>query len=204
MNQQQFEEEQLEAARKITVKDDFKKLEVIAGCYTAFSGKNMAAAIVLCTKDGKVIEEQSAVMQSHIPYVSGLRFFRESPAIASAFAKLKKTPDVMIISANGILHPLRIGMASQLGIILKIPTIGVAKSLLCGQVEEEGKVYFHKEIRGQELVTREHSKPIYISAGHRISLETSVALVKELIKYPHKLPEPLHLAHRLAKQALNI
>ncbi|MFH1181450.1 MAG: endonuclease V [Candidatus Woesearchaeota archaeon] len=200
MNLQQFEEEQLEATRKVVVKDDFKKLEAIAGCYTAFSGKKIVAAIVVCTKDGKIIEEQFAVMESPMPYISGFRFFRESPAIASAFAKLKKTPDVMIVSANGILHPLRVGMASHLGILLKIPTIGVAKSLLCGQAEEEGKIYFNNEIRGQELITREHSKPLYVSAGHRVSLETAVALVKELTKYPHKLPEPLHLAQRLANK----
>jgi deoxyribonuclease V len=197
MIQQQFEEEQLDASRKVIVKDDFKKLEAIAGCSTAFSGRKVAAAIVICTKEGKVIEEQTAVADSPMKYISGLRFFREGPAIASAFAKLKKTPDVMVVAASGILHPLRIGMASHLGILLKIPTIGVAKSLLCGKVED-GKIFVNNEIRGQEVLTREHSKPIYVSAGHRVSLQTSVELVKELTIYPHKLPEPLHLAKRLA------
>jgi deoxyribonuclease V len=198
MTPKQMEEEQLEASRKVIVKDDFKKIEAIAGGYTAFSGKKIAAAVVVCTKDGKIIEEQSAISESTMPYLTGFRFFRESPVIASAFAKLKKTPDVMIVGASGILHPLRVGMASHLGILLKIPTIGVSKSLLTGTVAEEGKIYVNNEIRGQEVLTREHSKPIYVSAGHRVSLQTSVELVKELTKYPHKLPEPLHLAKRLA------
>ncbi|MBN2454342.1 endonuclease V [Candidatus Woesearchaeota archaeon] len=202
MNIDDFREEQLQTSRKVLVRDDFKKIELVAGCDQAFKGKKVISAIVVCTKDLKVVDEQYATVETDLPYLPGFRYYREGPAIAAAFAKLKKAPDVMIMSANGILHPLRMGLASQVGIALNVPTIGIAKTLLCGNVEE-GKVYLNNEVRGQEIKTREHSKPLYVSAGHRISLETSLELIKEITKYPHKLPEPLHLAHRLAKKALS-
>jgi deoxyribonuclease V len=200
MDLEKFREEQLQAARKVVVKDDFKKIETIAGCDQAFTDHKIIAAIVVCTKDCKVIEEKYAVADSKMPYIPGFRYFREGAAIATAFAKLKKAPDVMMMTANGILHPLRFGMASHVGVALNVPTIGLAKYLLCGKKEEEGRIYFNNEIRGQEVITRGHSKPIYISPGHRISIETAVELVKEMARYPHKLPEPLHLAHRLANK----
>jgi deoxyribonuclease V len=90
-------------------------------------------------------------------------------------------------------------MASHLGLVLDVQTIGVAKSLMLGK-NEDGKILVGNEIRAAEVKTKEHAKPLYVSPGHRISLETSVELVKQCIRLPHKLPEPLHLAHRLAEK----
>ena len=199
---EKFKEEQFRAARKVLVRDDFKKIETIAGCYQAFDEHKVVSAIVVCNRKFEILEKECAVTESRLPYMSGFRYFREGPAIASAFAKLKKPPHVMIVSGNGILHPLRIGLASHIGVILKIPTIGIAKLLMCGEKEEGGRIYFHGEVRGQELMTRHHSNPLYISPGHRISLETSVEIVNSMMKHPHKFPEPLHLARRLAKSSI--
>ena len=90
-------------------------------------------------------------------------------------------------------------MASQVGILLDTATIGVAKSLSLGEVKDK-TIYVEKEARGYELVTREHARPIYISPGHKISLKTSLEVVKKCIRFPHKLPEPLHLAQKLGNR----
>jgi deoxyribonuclease V len=109
---------------------------------------------------------------------------------------------LLIVDANGILHPRRIGMASQLGIVLDIPTIGITKNLFIGKPSSDGKIEIDKEIRGEELRTKEYANPIYLSPGHRISLRTASDLVKKMIIAPHKLPKPLHLAHRFARKAV--
>lgn len=88
-------------------------------------------------------------------------------------------------------------MASQLGMVLDVPTIGVAKTLMMGR-SEDGRIEVDKEIRAMEVRTREFAKPLYVSPGHRISLKTAVEMVQKMIVQPHKLPEPLHLAHRFA------
>ena len=83
--------------------------------------------------------------------------------------------------------------------LLDIPTIGIAKSLMMGE-NNEGTIYFDKEAMGYELVSREHAKPLYVSPGHKISLKTSLELAKKSIIYPHKLPEPMHEAHKYASK----
>ena len=105
----------------------------------------------------------------------------------------------MIFDGNGILHPRKFGMASHMGVLLDITSIGIAKKLMIGDVKGN-RVYVDKELRGEIIATREHSKPIYVSPGNKISLKTSVEIVKNCIKTPHKLPEPLHLAHRYANE----
>ncbi len=196
----ELEEEQLEAAKKVIVKDEFKKAELIAGADQAFHGNKVVSAIAVL--DGKldVVEQQTETAETRMPYIPGFLYFREGPALIAAYKKLKQKPDILIIEANGILHPLRIGMASHIGVVLDVPTIGVAKQLLCGQVDEDGRISCDNEIRGMALKTRKHSRPLYISPGHKVSLETSVEIVKKSIRYPHKLPEQLHASHRMANK----
>ena len=200
MDIRKLEEEQIKLAKKVIVKDDFEKTERIAGVDQAFANGNVISGIVVCSyKDLNLIEKKYAVVKAKFPYISGFLSYRESPAIIEAFNQLENKPDILIVDGNGILHPRRIGMASHLGILLDIPTIGVAKRLIAGEVRE-GTVYIEKEARGYELATREHSKPLYISPGYKVSLKTSLEIVKKCIKFPHKLPEPLYLAHRYANK----
>ena len=200
MDIRKLEEEQIKLAKKVIVKDDFEKTERIAGVDQAFADGNVISGIVVCSyKDLNLIEKKYAVVKAKFPYLSGFLSYRESPAIIEAFNQLENKPDILIVDGNGILHPRRIGMASHLGILLDIPTIGVAKRLIAGEVRE-GTVYIEKEARGYELATREHSKPLYISPGYKVSLKTSLEIVKKCIKFPHKLPEPLYLAHRYANK----
>lgn len=199
MNIEEIKEEQIRLARKIVVKDDFKKIETIAGCDQAFCKRRIISAVVVCDRNMNVVEQAAAEAEEKFPYIPGLLFYREGLAAIDAFRKLSNKPDVLIVDANGILHPLRIGMASHLGLILDTPTIGVSKNLVLGKIED-GKVLVGNEVRAVEVITKEHARPLYVSPGHRISLETSVDIVKQFMKPPHKLPEPLHLAHRLAEK----
>ena len=112
---------------------------------------------------------------------------------------LEQKPEVLIVKGNGILHPRRIGMASHVGILLDIATIGIAKKMMAGEIRER-TIYVEKEARGYELITREHSKPLYISPGNKISLKKSLEVIKNCLRYPNKLPMPLHLAHKYGNQ----
>ena len=195
LNAAKLKEEQLKLAKEVVLKEEFSKFKLIGGCDQAFVEDVVISGVVVLDKNMKTVEEAYSVGKASIPYVPGFLFYREGPAIIDAFNKLEKKPDVLLVDGNGILHPRRFGMASHLGVVLDMPTVGVTKRLMCGDVKE-GKVYVDKEIRGIELRTREHSNPLYVSPGHKISMGKSMEVVKNSLMPPHKLPEPLHLAHR--------
>mgnify|MGYP001173107601 FL=1 len=195
-----LKEEQIKLAEKVITFDIFEKIKNIAGSdQIHFDGKIISTIVVCDYKNLKVIEKNYAIVEEKIPYKSGFLFYKDGPAVIEAFNKLENKPDVLIVKANGILHPRRIGMASHLGILLDIATIGIAKRLMLGEVKGN-TIYVEKEARGYGLITREHANPIYLSPGHKISLKTSLEIIKNCIRKPHKLPEPLHLAHRYAKK----
>lgn len=195
-----FREEQIRLAKKVVKKDDFDKIELIAGIDQAFVDHNVISAVVVCdAKTLNPIEKKYAIVKATVPYIPGYLSYRESPAAVEAFSKLENKPDILIVDAHGIAHPRGLGMASHLGLLLDIPTIGVAKRLMIGK-PKQGKIMHNEKIIAQEVVTRKYAKPLYISIGHRISLKTAVETINKCIKPPHKLPEPLHLAHRYANK----
>ena len=195
-----LKEEQLNLAKKIVIKDAFEKLELIGGVDQAYNQNDVISAIVICDYATMEVKEKVfAVAKAKVPYLQGFLSYREGPAISEAYAKLGNKPDVMIFDGNGILHPRRCGLASHIGVLLDQASIGIAKELLVGEIKDN-KVYVDKELRGELFVAKEHSKPIYISPGHKITLRTSIEIVKKCLKFPHKLPEPLHLAHRYANE----
>jgi len=195
-----FKQEQLKLAKKVIKKDDFDKFELIAGVDQAFVNNKVISAIVVCdAKTLKPVEKKYAVVEATIPYIPGFLSYRESPAAVEAFNKLEKKPDIIIVDAHGLAHPRRLGMASHLGLLLDVPTIGTAKKLIVGK-SQNGKIVHNNKVIAQEVVTKEHARPLYVSIGHRISLKAAVELVKKTTILPHKLPEPLHLAHRYANK----
>jgi deoxyribonuclease V len=203
MNVRDLKKEQLKLAKKVIVKDDFDELTYVGGCDQAFvDNKVISAVVVLDLKTLEVVEKKYAAVDAPIQYIPGFLSYRESPAVVEAVAKLDQKPDVLMIDANGILHPRRIGMASHLGILLDMPTIGVAKKLLLGD-EEDGKIVVEGEKRAAVLKTKEHAKPIYVSPGHRVSLRTALDTVKKCMVEKHKLPEPLHEAHKYSNKIRN-
>ncbi len=144
------------------------------------------------------------------PYIPGLLSFREAPLILDACEKLHLTPDILLVDGQGIAHPLRIGLASHLGLFLNIPTIGCAKSRLCGEhevVPDETGTYVElkdkEEVIGAVLRTKIHTKPIYVSIGHLINLTSAVNLVVACCR-GYRLPEPTRLAHQVAGGRVNL
>lgn len=194
-----LKQEQLKLSEKVITTDSFKKIETVGGCDLAYvDNKVISAVIVLDYRTMKVIEKKYAVIDVPIPYIPGFLSYREAPAIVEAFNKLENKPDALLCDCNGILHPRRIGCASHVGILLDQVTIGVAKNLLCGELKDN-TVVVDKEVRAITIKTKEFAKPIFISPGHKISLKTSVEIVKKCLK-DHKLPEPLHQAHKYASK----
>ena len=194
-------EEQLKLSKKVIISDSFEKLELIGGVDFGYFNNEVVCSIAVCNKAMKQIEIKHSIKKSSLPYIVGFIAYRVGPPVSDAFSKLENKPDLLIFSGNGILHPRRIGLASHMGIILDCPTIGIAKQLLTG--EEKGDViYVDKEARAEKIVTRAHAKPLFVSPGHKIGLKTSVELVKKYTLFPHKMPEPLHLAHKNVKEIL--
>lgn len=197
---EKLKEEQLKLSKKVIVNDSFEKLEIVGGADCSYNGEEIIAAIAVCDYKTMSLKEKAySISKAKVPYVKGYLAYREGPAIAEAYGKLEAKPDVMFYDGHGISHPRRFGLASHMGVLLEQASIGVAKQLLTGEIKGN-IVYIDKEARAEIIATREHSKPIYVSPGHRISLKTSVELVEECIRFPHKLPEPLHLAHKYANE----
>jgi len=191
-----LKKEQLKLSKKVSIVDSIKNIKTVAGADQAYVENKVISAIAVCDyKSLKLIESRHAVVEAKVPYKSGFLFYKDGPAIIEAFNRLENKPDVLIVEANGILHPRRIGMASHVGILLDTATIGVTKALMLGQMIEN-TIYVEKEARGYGLITKEHANPIYLSPGHKISLKTSLEVIKKCIRLPHKLPEPLHIAHK--------
>ena len=106
---------------------------------------------------------------------------------------------MLLVDGHGIAHPRKIGLASHVGLLLDIPTIGIAKCLLCGKIEEDKIVLGEKNI-GFKFIGKEQASPLFVSPGHKVSMKTSLEVVKNCMRMPHKLPEPLHLAHKNANK----
>jgi deoxyribonuclease V len=202
---------QRELAARV-IRTDALKGEVrrVAGVDMAINeGNNMArAAVVLLTyPELEVIERHVYEEPIRMPYVPGLLSFREIPCILGAFDQLKQQPDLVMVDGQGIAHPRYLGIASHLGLWLDLPTIGCAKSILRGYYDEKAlgenvgawvPLTYKRETVGAVLRTRVRVKPMIISLGHRISLETSLHYVLACCK-GYRLPEPTRLADKLSK-----
>jgi len=141
-----------------------------------------------------------------MPYIPTLLSFREIPPAMAAIQKLKLQPDVFLVDAQGLAHPYRCGFASHLGLAIGKPTIGAAKSRLIGTpTEKDGRTLLvdKGEVVGEVVTTKPGAKPIYVSIGHMVSLDTAVKIVKHCSK--GRIPEPLLQAHKSAtKQRIQL
>ncbi|TDO01460.1 MULTISPECIES: deoxyribonuclease V [Halomonas] len=160
------------------------------------------------TLELEIVEQVVHREPTRMPYVPGLLSFREVPAALAAFDQLTVTPQLVMVDGQGIAHPRRIGVASHLGLWLDLPTIGVAKSRLCGRHGEPGPARGNwtplvdgpqDEVIGAVLRSRVKVKPIFVSPGHRVSLPTALEWVTACLGRT-KLPEPTRLADRLASR----
>ncbi|MBE9052304.1 deoxyribonuclease V [Nostocales cyanobacterium LEGE 11386] len=198
-----------ESLRDQVIRSDKLKqpVQYVAGVDMGFEANgtiSRAAVAVLSFPDLQVIETTIAHRPTSFPYIPGFLSFREIPAVLDALEKIKITPDIILCDGQGIAHPRRFGIASHLGVILDIPTIGVAKSLLIGKHDElpdtkgNWQPLIHKgETIGAALRTRKGVKPVYVSIGHRISLLTAIDYVLRCTP-KYRLPETTRVADKLA------
>jgi deoxyribonuclease V len=188
-----------------------KEPALIGGCDVSMNrfAKEGFAGFVTLSYPGLELLDHSVVKDTiPFPYVPGLLSFREIPMLMKAWETLKTKPDVLVVDGIGIAHPRRLGIATHLGLMLDIPTIGCAKSVLTGVYEEPGNTpgdisYLYdkrtQEIIGAALRTKVNVKPVFISPGHKITLEDSLRLVVHSIK-KHRLPEETRLAHNTVNE----
>ena len=174
---------QKEVAKKVVSKDDFGEINRICGVDVAYSGDTAYCSAVVM--EGQTVAESvdSQTAATH-PYVPGLLMLREAGPVLHTLKKLKSGFDLLLVDGHGLLHPRKCGLACYIGVTLDKSTIGVAKSQLCGAVRPDGFVELGGEVLGYAF-----SKKLYVSAGHRISLETAMAIVKELGTEPLQLAD---------------
>jgi deoxyribonuclease V len=193
-------QEQLELARKVKLKDAKPMSNNVLGLDVSYSGINAFGAGVLYDMERmesvKIIRIKSEVIFPYVPTYLG---FREMPIFKDIVEELKM-PAILMVDGNGILHPFGFGLASHIGVVLNMPSIGVAKRQLCGDFKGESAklgsvepVKLGGETIGHALKTSKRAKPVFVSPGHLISHEKSVELTKKLARL--KLPEPIRLAH---------
>jgi deoxyribonuclease V len=195
---------QSELAGQVDTQTPLARCELIAGAdvsYNRFSNTIYAGVVVLHREDGSVVEKQGAVCETAFPYVPGLLSFREAPALLEAFAKVQSEPDVIMLDGQGLAHPRRLGLACHVGLWLDRPCVGCAKSLLLGRFKdlgrkagEEAPLVDRGEVVGKAVRTKTGVKPVYVSAGHRIDLDSAVQVVLACCR-GYRLPEPTRQAH---------
>jgi deoxyribonuclease V len=205
-------ETQLRLSERIVFEDVLpEKIRLVAGVDAAYVKEmSIGAVAALHYKSMKLAESQTAYCKTRFPYIPTLFSFREVPPAVLSIRKLRTQPDVFLVDAHGFAHPYGCGFASHLGLVIGKPTVGVAKSRLFGEVEKGGgDALFlkHKgEVVGAVVTTKRRCKPVYVSVGHMVSLETAVKIVKHCTRH-HRIPEPLLKAHEIAtaeKRKLNI
>jgi len=200
INLKKLEREQEKLAKEIKIEDsiDFSVADKIAAIDNAFFQNKIVSACVVVNKEMEILEQEYFSDKMKFPYISGFRAYRELPAMMQAFNKLEEKPDIVLVLGHGIAHP-RLGLASHFSISVGVPTIGIANSLLIGKVKDKD-IFLNKKKVGKILQSKPGSKPMYVSPGNLISINTALELSKKFIKLPHKLPEPLHLAHKYVKE----
>ncbi|QNM96644.1 deoxyribonuclease V [Chitinimonas koreensis] len=161
-----------------------------------------AAVVVFAYPSLTPVESVFAEHESAFPYVPGFLSFREIPALLKAFAQLRQAPDVLFVDGQGITHPRRLGIAAHLGVLLDLPSVGVAKSSLYGSWQEpvrpgDGQPILDPrsgELLGTAFKSKARSKPILVSPGHRITHDEALALVRSMLQ-GYRLPITTRAAH---------
>jgi deoxyribonuclease V len=190
--------------RHIEVSTYVHEMRYIAGAdiaVTPATSTIYAGVVVLDYVTLAVVERKSIVSTTGFPYIPGLLSFREAPALLQVFAQLDTTPDVVVLDGQGIAHPRGLGIASHMGLLLDVPAIGCAKSRLTGRYEEplpsrgaHTPLYGSKgEVLGAVLRTKDHTKPVFVSVGHKMELSQALDILLHCHR-GYRIPEPTRLA----------
>ncbi len=198
----------LKAQRKVASRVDLTdnySTEFVAGVDQAFVDDRIISGAVVLGPALEVIGHSCRIMPDAFPYISGLLSFREGPAAIRAVKRLTPKPTLLFVDGCGINHPRMAGMASFIGIVLDIPTIGITKNVLCGVGGLPGKagsatpLLYNGVQVGHLLKSKDGCRPIVVAPGHRISMQSSLELTRKYLA-DSKLPEPCRLAHQYANQ----
>lgn len=194
-------------SKKIVLKSrlHFYEIKSIAGIDVSFNNLAKATIVIMSFPELKVIEYAGVTEKVNFPYIPEFLSFREGPIIISVLKKIKNVPDVFLFDGQGIAHPRRFGIASHIGLIFDITTIGVAKNVLYGKYQEpcfkrgskSPLVSPDEEIIGYVLRTKDNTKPVFVSCGHRMDLDLATDIVLASSKF--RIPEPIRKAHILSK-----
>jgi deoxyribonuclease V len=205
---------QMQLSKKIIFKDRLpEKIRLVAGVDVVYINDQSIATVAVLDYDSlELLESERIICRTRFPYVPTLLSFRELSPTILAIRKLRLQPDIFLVDGHGFAHPYRCGFASHLGLLIKKPTIGVAKRKLVGEIienDESRDIAFlnhNGEIIGAAVKTKPETKPLYVSIGHMISLETAINVTQHCIR-DHLIPEPLLRAHAIAtseKRKINI
>lgn len=192
---------------RVITEDRLGPVRHVAGVDVGFEdeGRVTRAAVAVLSFPGlEPVDEAIARQPTRFPYVPGYLSFREIPALLAALQAIDTPPDLILCDGQGIAHPRRMGIACHLGVLLDLPTIGVAKSRLIGEFEEPGAhkgdwspLRHHGEVIGAVLRSRDRVSPLFVSPGHRVSLATAIDYTLRCTTR-YRLPETTRRAHRLA------
>ena len=192
----------------VELQDRFGEIRYVAGADVAFDPETevaFAGVVVYRFPGLEEVERRMARRRLRFPYVPGLLSFRECPVLLAAFARLRTEPDLILIDGHGRAHPRRFGIACHIGILFDKPTIGCAKSRLVGEHHEPGRkagsttpLMLEGERLGVVLRTRDDVRPIYVTTGHRVSLDSAVQLVKQCVD-GFRIPRPTREADRYVR-----
>jgi deoxyribonuclease V len=196
---------QLQMSKKIISEDLLPdKITRVAGVDVAYTSATSVGAVAVFDYNSlRLVEKQTASFKIRFPYVPTLLSFREVAPTVLCIRKLRILPDLFLVDGHGLAHPYHCGFASHLGLVLEKPTVGVAKRRLVGEVENaesEGARAFLKhdgKVIGARVTTKVGHKPVYVSVGHMVSLETAIRVVEHCIK-DNRIPEPVLTAHNIA------
>lgn len=202
---EQAKEIQRNLRDRVTVEPLDKQPGIVAGVDVSVRNELARSAIVLLSfPDLEPIQARTAEQAAPFPYVPGFLAFREGLVVLEALEKLTKRPHVLIFDAHGLAHPRRMGLATHLGVLVDLPSVGCAKSPLCGEYAEPNQekgswtpLRDGKEVIGAVVRTRENVRPVFVSIGHRVDLESAVSLILDCAPR-YRLPETTRWAHRVA------
>jgi deoxyribonuclease V len=181
-----------------------KETTYICGVDVAYRKNLSFCSAVLMNKNNMEVKESiNATLIVKHPYVAGYFMIREYDPIMNIMKLLKTGLDVLLVEGHGILHPRRCGLASYVGIMANKPTIGVAKTLLCGSIRADNFVELNGVVSGYKMI-KQGMKPVYISVGHKIDLANAITIVEQLVKREERIPEPLRLADINSKKLANM
>ena len=180
---------------------DASRVEYIAGVDASYTGGySIGVAVLVEAGSLRVLEKTHALVKVHVPYIPGLLAFREAPGIIEALLKLRLKPSLLMVDGHGLTHPRGFGIASHIGLVLGVPSIGVAKSRLYGEVRvEEGVRYIYAHGLRAGAILEHRGGEVYVSVGYAITLDEALKIVRATLR-EHKLPEPIRLADAYSKE----